>query len=37
MLGHLLARNWTVPERHRVAQGRMPSSFDQFSLTLRLV
>ena len=36
MLAHLLRRNWTVPERRRLEQGRMPPTFDQFSLTLGL-
>jgi cytochrome P450 len=36
MLAHLLRRNWTVPERRRLQQGRMPPTFDQFSLTLGL-
>lgn len=37
MLAHLLARTWRVPERRRLEQGRMPPTFDQFSLTLELV
>ncbi|HEX8388296.1 MAG TPA: cytochrome P450, partial [Sphingomonas sp.] len=36
MLAHLLRRTWTVPERRRVPKGRMPPTFDQFSLTLAL-
>ncbi|WP_141243899.1 cytochrome P450 [Sphingomonas lenta] len=36
MLAHLLARIWRVPERRRLEQGRMPPTFDQFSLTLSL-
>lgn len=35
MLAHLLRRTWQVPERRRLEQGRMPPTFDQFSLVLR--
>lgn len=36
MLAHLLRRNWIVPERCRLEQGRMPHTFDHFSLSLKL-
>lgn len=36
MLARLLRRDWTMADGRRLEQGRMPVTFDQFSLLLRL-